>query len=404
MISPFGLLTTKTLGLIKHKMPPKQSARIQLHITVNHEHDNTLQAVELAADTTPQMFLSKATIKGDVKFVFNLMDKLNNEQFIDLDYALDNDLNNNFDHILNQTFTVISTRFFTITSTLTLTITLTILFIMTLSMAPAITASLTQTMTSTIISTTTNTMTSTMTLTVTSSPTSILIYTVTSTMPMNMSLMITSTRMPTITLTNASTMPSTMTMTKTTTVNLTLISTLSLTMTWTTTSAITSTMTLTMTSSILENSKVVWQPCPILADTPVSLTSALKYFQMSQTPLELSKVLTDSARAGSGAPASTCRYGGAFRMLQNLTYRMVKFWSSWGICAALWETSREAENHVQLCGIRGAIFTRQWLFVFHNHQAFRLSYLSLLALQICHIIIWHILCIKISLCIHIQWI
>jgi hypothetical protein len=48
----------------------------------------------------------------------------------------------------------------------------------------------------------------------------------------------------------------------------------------------------------------------------------------SQPPLELSNVLSDSARAFSGAPESTCTYGGAFRMLQDLTYRIVKFWSS----------------------------------------------------------------------------
>jgi hypothetical protein len=44
-------------------------------------------------------------------------------------------------------------------------------------------------------------------------------------------------------------------------------------------------------------------------------------------PLELSQVLSDSERAFSGAPESTCSYGGAFRILQDLTYRIVKFWS-----------------------------------------------------------------------------
>jgi len=48
----------------------------------------------------------------------------------------------------------------------------------------------------------------------------------------------------------------------------------------------------------------------------------------SQTPLELCKVLSDSARAFSGAPESTWRYGGAFRMLQDFTYRIVRFWGS----------------------------------------------------------------------------
>jgi len=67
--------------------------------------------------------------------------------------------------------------------------------------------------------------------------------------------------------------------------------------------------------------------------SPVLLSTS----RCSQAPLELSKVLSDSARAFSGAPESTCSYGGAFRMLRNLTYRLVKFWSSWHLCAALRE-------------------------------------------------------------------
>ena len=48
----------------------------------------------------------------------------------------------------------------------------------------------------------------------------------------------------------------------------------------------------------------------------------------SQAPLELSSVLSDSARAFSGASESTCSYGGAFRTIRDLTIRIVKFWSS----------------------------------------------------------------------------
>jgi hypothetical protein len=48
----------------------------------------------------------------------------------------------------------------------------------------------------------------------------------------------------------------------------------------------------------------------------------------SQAPLDLSKVLSDSERAFSGAPESTCSYGGAFKMLRDLTFRIVIFWSS----------------------------------------------------------------------------
>jgi len=47
---------------------------------------------------------------------------------------------------------------------------------------------------------------------------------------------------------------------------------------------------------------------------------------------------SDSARAFSDAPESTCSYGGAFRTLRDLTIRIVKFWSNWDCCAALRET------------------------------------------------------------------
>jgi len=46
----------------------------------------------------------------------------------------------------------------------------------------------------------------------------------------------------------------------------------------------------------------------------------------SQSPLKLSKVLSDAARAFSGAPESTCSCGGAFKMLQNLTYPFAGNW------------------------------------------------------------------------------
>ena len=76
------------------------------------------------------------------------------------------------------------------------------------------------------------------------------------------------------------------------------------------------------------------------ATSPVLLSAARR----SQTPLELRKALSDSARAFSGAPESTCSSGGAFRMLRDLTYRIVKFGSSWDLCEDLREASREAET------------------------------------------------------------
>ena len=81
------------------------------------------------------------------------------------------------------------------------------------------------------------------------------------------------------------------------------------------------------------------------ATSPVLLTTS----RCSQTLLELSKVLSDSARVFTGAPESTCSYGGAFRMLRDLTCRIVNFWSSWDLCADLRETSRAAETAAQLC-------------------------------------------------------
>jgi len=67
-----------------------------------------------------------------------------------------------------------------------------------------------------------------------------------------------------------------------------------------------------------QTSQTLWLRSPVLVSTS----------RCSQAPLELCKVLSDSARAFSGAPESTCRYGDAFRTLRDLTIRIVKFWSS----------------------------------------------------------------------------
>jgi len=57
-----------------------------------------------------------------------------------------------------------------------------------------------------------------------------------------------------------------------------------------------------------------------------------------QAHLELSNVLSDSARAFSSASESTCSFEGEFNMLRDLTYRIVKFSSCSGLCAGLRET------------------------------------------------------------------
>ena len=77
--------------------------------------------------------------------------------------------------------------------------------------------------------------------------------------------------------------------------------------------------------------------------SPVLLSTS----RCSQPPLELCNVLSDSARAISGARESTCTYGGAFRMLRDLTIRIVKFCSYWNRCAGQRETSRAAEASAQ---------------------------------------------------------
>jgi len=103
----------------------------------------------------------------------------------------------------------------------------------------------------------------------------------------------------------------------------------------------------------------------LLTTLPVFLSTC----KCLQTPLELSNMLPDSARPFSGAPKGSCTDRGAFRMLWDYTYRIVKCWSSWNLCADLRETSRAAENAAQHRGGLSAIFAQLWLW--HNHKAFR---------------------------------
>jgi hypothetical protein len=58
--------------------------------------------------------------------------------------------------------------------------------------------------------------------------------------------------------------------------------------------------------------------------SPVLLSTS----RCSQASLELSKVLVNSVRVCSGAAHSTYSDGGGFRMPQELTCRIVKFWNS----------------------------------------------------------------------------
>jgi hypothetical protein len=112
--------------------------------------------------------------------------------------------------------------------------------------------------------------------------------------------------------------------------------------------------------SMTQSSQILWVTSPVLLSTS----------GCSQIPLELSKVLSDSAREYSSAVKSSCSYGGAFRMLQDLTYRIVKYSSFWDLCADLWQTSTEAETAAQLCGRLRALFSHQGFL--HNQKVFRL--------------------------------
>jgi len=111
--------------------------------------------------------------------------------------------------------------------------------------------------------------------------------------------------------------------------------------------------------------------------SPVLLSTS----NCSQAPLELSKVLSDSARAFSGAPEGPCIYGVEFRMLRDLTYTIFKFWISWDLCEGLRETTRAGQTTALLCGKLDAVFSHQRFLEFHNRKEVRLSYSSLLQSQ-----------------------
>jgi len=64
----------------------------------------------------------------------------------------------------------------------------------------------------------------------------------------------------------------------------------------------------------------------------------------SQVLLDLSKMLSDCARALLSPSESTCILGGATMILLDWTNRIVQFWSSWDLCADHQESSRAAET------------------------------------------------------------
>lgn len=66
------------------------------------------------------------------------------------------------------------------------------------------------------------------------------------------------------------------------------------------------------------------QTSQILQLTSLILLSIFKYFQSS---LELSKVLLNTIKVYSGCFKSICSNEDVFKILQYLTYIIVKFWS-----------------------------------------------------------------------------
>jgi len=102
--------------------------------------------------------------------------------------------------------------------------------------------------------------------------------------------------------------------------------------------------------------KLVQKQYAILSDTLSDLSGASKYFQMLPDPPEAKQ-----------SALRLCM--SILRMLRDLTYTRLKFWSSWDLCADLRETSRPAETTAQHCGRLGAILSHQ--LVLHRHKAFR---------------------------------
>jgi len=126
----------------------------------------------------------------------------------------------------------------------------------------------------------------------------------------------------------------------------------------------------------------VRKPHRILPDTPGDLTSASKYFQTLPDP---PGAKLSALRVCKSILRCSWKHLQLWRCIQDAPSRIVKFWSSWDLCADLRETSREAETAAQLYGILrerprplrssagdnlDAVFSQQWFL--HNHNAFRL--------------------------------
>jgi len=92
----------------------------------------------------------------------------------------------------------------------------------------------------------------------------------------------------------------------------------------------------------------VRKPHAILPDTPGNLTSASKYFQTLPDPPGAKQ---SALRLCKSILGCSWKHLQLWRCTQDAPARIVKFWSSWDLCADLRETSREAETAVQLGGL-----------------------------------------------------
>ena len=94
-------------------------------------------------------------------------------------------------------------------------------------------------------------------------------------------------------------------------------------------------------------SKSVQKPHAHLLDTPVALTSALKYFQMLPGP---PGALQCALRLFKSILRCFWKYVQLWRCIQDatrLTIRIFKFWSCWDLYTGLQETLRASETSVQ---------------------------------------------------------
>jgi len=92
----------------------------------------------------------------------------------------------------------------------------------------------------------------------------------------------------------------------------------------------------------------VRKPHAILPDTPGDLTSASKYFHtLPDHPGDKQSAL----RLCKSIPRCSWKHLQLWRCIQEDPSRIVKFRSSWDLCADLRKTSREGETAVQLCGV-----------------------------------------------------